>query len=151
MAMTPSEQSRPTRKWPSSGAWVEEPLWAAAVVIVFLAGLSMLAKGAPEVARTVASDGSDSTSDVLPPLALCVLGLVIVVALLIAFGGHPRTRSAAASASFAIMRALMFLAGVVLFLGGSTPDHQDHGVCRAGRARIAGSVLRGHSAVPAFH
>jgi hypothetical protein len=119
MAMTPAEQSRPARKWPRSGSGVEEPFWAAAVAIVFLAGIIMLAKSALEVARTVASDGSDSASDVLPSLALCVLGMVIVIALLTAFWGHPRTRSAAASASFAIMKALMFLAGVVLFLGGA--------------------------------
>ena len=119
MAMTPSEQSRPARKWRSSGRWAEEPFWAAAVVILFLAGLIMLAKGSLTIAQTAASDGSELVSDFLAPMASCVLGTVIVAALLTVFGRHPRPRSAAASAAFAIMRALMFLAGAVLFLGGA--------------------------------
>ena len=119
MAMTPAERSRPGRKWLGSGIRVEEPFWAAAVVLVFLLGLSVLARSTLVVTQTMASDGSDSTLVFVLPLTGCVLGLVIVVGLLIAFGQHPRTRSDVASVSFTVMKALMFLAGIILFLGGA--------------------------------
>jgi len=119
MAMTPAEPSRPRRKWPSSGPWVEEPFWAGVVILLFFAGLIVLAQGALAVSRMTASGGPAPASDFLPHFAVCVLGIAMVVGLLMTFAQHPRTRSDAATASFRIMKTLMFVAGIVLFLGGA--------------------------------
>jgi len=121
MAMTPAEPSRPGRKWPGSSATasMREPFWAAVVVLVFMLGLYVLARSTMTLAQTIASNESDSTLDLLSPLAGCVGGGAVVFALLLVFGAHPRTRPGAASASFAVMKALMFLAGIILFTGGA--------------------------------
>ena len=121
MAMTPAEPSRPGRKWPGSSATasMREPFWAAVVVLVFILGLYVLARSTMTLAQTIASNESDSALDLLLPLAGCVGGAAIAFVLLLVFGAHPRTRSGAASASFTIMKTLMFLAGIILFLGGA--------------------------------
>jgi len=121
MAMTPAEPSRPGRKWPGSSATasMREPFWAAVVVLVFMLGLYVLARSTMTLAQTIASNESDSILDLLLPLAGCVGGAAIAFVLLLVFGAHPRTRSGAASASFTIIKTLMFLAGIILFLGGA--------------------------------
>jgi len=98
---------------------VEEPFWGAVVVIVFMSGMIILAKSALVLAEGIGSHMSDSLTDLALPAAGCVLGSIIVIGLLIAFGHQPRTRSGSATASFAAMRVLMFVGGIVLFLGGA--------------------------------
>lgn len=119
MAMIPAEKSRPARRWPSSGTGVEEPFWAVVIVVFFLGALFLLAKGALDIAPMIASEGDDSAGERFVPLAMFIVGVIVVIGLITTFGRHPRTRSAMASATFAAIKAVMFLAGIVLFLGGA--------------------------------
>ena len=119
MAMIPAEKSRPARRWPSPGPGLGEPFWAAVMVAVFIGALVLLAVGYMDVARTDASGEDTSAADLVVPIAMCVVGAIIVIGLLMAYGQHPRTRSAAASATSAAIRTIMFLGGIVLFLGGA--------------------------------
>ena len=89
------------------------------VILLFLAGLVVIAEGALELSREVASQEPAHGVDLAIPAAECTFGAVIVAGLLLSFGAHPRTKSTAATNSFKAMKGLMFLAGIVLFLGGA--------------------------------
>lgn len=117
--MTPAEPSRPGRKWSSSRMGAEGPFWAGVTVLLFLAGLILLAGSSLKASRMLASGDSVSSSEVLLPTVGCLAGTVLIIALLTAYARHPRTRSDAATTSFTVMKVLMFLAGVVLFAGGA--------------------------------
>lgn len=113
MAMTPAEPSRPGRKWSARGAatWAQDPFWSVVAILFFVLGLYLTASGALLVTRHASSLG------LLIPLIQCGAGVAIVSGMLYVYGAHPRTNPT--SASFAMMKALMVLAGIALFCGGA--------------------------------
>jgi len=118
MAAIPAEPSRPSRRWRGAGAVGEDFLSSAVVITVFTLALYWFAWSVQFLARETTSD--DGQSGIR--LAITIVGLAIALALilwpLITYGAHPRTRSSIASASFAFMKLLMFIAGSILFVGG---------------------------------
>ena len=114
MAAIPAETSQPGRRRLRSGGSSGDPFWAVIVLLAFMLALYWLAKSTVDLAADDAANPSVSG------LVGSLVALVFVLAVLIVYSTHPRTRSDAATFSFTIMKGMMLLGGVILFVGGLT-------------------------------
>jgi len=116
VAAIPAEISRPTRK--VSGGDLGDPILACVVLVAFVLGLYMLAKGILTSAALLDGQTEGGIVGWLAGVVMLVLGSLLVFAPLIGMATHPRTRTAGADFAFMAMKALMFVAGMVCLAGG---------------------------------
>jgi hypothetical protein len=116
MAAVPAEISRPRRKVTIVG--IDDPFWVFVSIIFFVLGLVVFAKGVMTITGLLFSTENARANEWLIGFGATAVGGLLVFAQLWANASHPSTRSSISDYSFAVMKSLMFLAGIVLFVGG---------------------------------
>ena len=116
MAAVPAETSRPRRRVATVD--IADPFWAVVTVVFFAVGLIVFAKGVMTITGLLFSAENAGGNQWLIGVGAAAVGSLLVFGPLWAFASQPSTRSSTSDYSFAVMKVLMFLAGIVLFVSG---------------------------------
>ena len=95
-----------------------DPILAVVVLAAFVLGLYMVAKGILTIAALLGGLTDGGMTEWLLGIVVLVPGSLLAFAPLIGMATHPRTRSAGADFTFIVMKALIFVAGLVCLAGG---------------------------------
>jgi hypothetical protein len=116
MAAVPAETSRPRRGIATVD--IADPFWAVVTVVFFVVGLISFAKGVVTITGLLFSAENADENQWLYGLGATAVGGLLLFGPLWAFASQSSTRSSISDYSFAVMKILMFLAGIVLFVSG---------------------------------